>query len=540
MSFYQNENRRDQSGNLNVKSEFRIVPTSRRGLRARSSGLRLMTTISDSMPSAFGFVPFASGPNLPVQGSGTVGRLARWTGLTSSNSFIGDSIIFESKFGLVGIGTDAPTSKLTVQGMIETTLGGIKFPDGTVQTTSASGALFSVAHDSTLTGDGTISSPLGVAIPLTLVGSIAVDAIITGSNQIGGVGVRGISTTSAGVKGETTSGAGVHGFSLDSGVGVLGTSSQGIGIQGFGGTGFGFGSDGIVGQGGPATEEDGQGSAGIRGTGGEVPGKFGLGGFGVVGRGGAAAIPGTGVVGEGGGSSGTSSGGDGVEGFGGAGTERGGNGLIGGGGDAFGSGGVGGDGLVSARGSGQGSGASDGLAGRFIGQVMIDGDLDVTGTKNFKIDHPLDPENKYLVHAAIESSEVLNVYSGNVTTDLNGDAMVNLPAWFDSLNKDLRYQLTVIGTFAQAIVASEVQNNRFIIKTSAPAVKVSWQVTGVRCDAGMKTNPFTAERVKPHHEQGTYLNPEAYGQPQERSLNWTRHPQLMRKIRQTGQRAKTK
>ena len=44
--------------------------------------------------------------------------------------------------------------------------GGVKFADGTVQTTSASGALLGVAHDQTLIGGGTSASPLGVASPL--------------------------------------------------------------------------------------------------------------------------------------------------------------------------------------------------------------------------------------------------------------------------------------------------------------------------------------------------------------------------------------
>jgi hypothetical protein len=39
--------------------------------------------------------------------------------------------------GNVGIGTTSPSQKLTVAGTVESTSGGIKFPDGTVQTTAA-------------------------------------------------------------------------------------------------------------------------------------------------------------------------------------------------------------------------------------------------------------------------------------------------------------------------------------------------------------------------------------------------------------------
>ena len=46
----------------------------------------------------------------------------------------------------------------------------------------------------------------------------------------------------------------------------------------------------------------------------------------------------------------------------------------------------------------------------------------------------------------------MNVYNGNVTTDANGDATVILPDYFEALNRDFLYQLTVIGQFAQAIV----------------------------------------------------------------------------------------
>ena len=102
--------------------------------------------------SSAGFTPLAAG-SLPVMGSGTVGRLTKWVGFTSSNSVIGDTTIYEDKFGNVGIGTDSPTSKLTVAGVIEST-GGFKFPDGSVKTSAR------VIHDATLTGDGTPASPL--------------------------------------------------------------------------------------------------------------------------------------------------------------------------------------------------------------------------------------------------------------------------------------------------------------------------------------------------------------------------------------------
>ena len=122
---------------------------------------------------------------------------------------------------------------------------------------------------------------------------------------------------------------------------------------------------------------------------------------------------------------------------------------------------------------------------------------------------------------------MLNIYSGNATTDENGDAVVTLPDWFEAVNRDFRYQLTVLGTFAQAIVGDEVKNHVFKIKTNAPNVKVSWQVSGIRSDAAIRKHPFNVEADKAQCERGYYLSPEAYNQPEERGIQWARNPQLM-------------
>jgi hypothetical protein len=146
------------------------------------------------------------------------------------------------------------------------------------------------------------------------------------------------------------------------------------------------------------------------------------------------------------------------------------------------------------------------------GTVNVNGTF-TAGVKKFKIDHPLDPANKYLYHTSVESSEMMNIYTGNITTGADGLATVQLPDWFEALNKDFRYQLTVIGQFAQAIVASEISHHHFSIRTDKPNVKVSWQVTGVRHDAYAMANSIPVEVEKASADRGHYLYPEAFGQP---------------------------
>lgn len=169
-----------------------------------------------------------------------------------------------------------------------------------------------------------------------------------------------------------------------------------------------------------------------------------------------------------------------------------------------------------------GAGVSSGWAGQFLGNV------DVTGTifgpiLAVRIDHPLNPGGQFLNQAAIVSPEQLNVYSGNVTTGEDGFATVQLPAYASALSGEFRYQLTVIGQFAQAIVAKKIEAGQFVIQTDRPNVEVSWQVSGVRQDPTSRANPLVVEQAKSPAEQGLYYAPASYGAASSQSLeSWYR------------------
>jgi hypothetical protein len=291
----------------------------------------------------------------------------------------------------------------------------------------------------------------------------------------GSVGVLGESTTTAGVGvygrsagigmiGESTNSVGVFGSSASAHSGVVGVSTSGNGVYG----------------GSPYSE-----ASGVAGFNGASVGGVGVSGvcpngWGVFGR--AEITDGVGVLGQA--HSGT---------------------------------GVGGS---SDSGTGVYGGSVSGYAGFFRGQVHVTGTLS-QGGGGFEIDHPLDPANKYLCHSFVQSPDRMNVYNGNVTTDANGEASVTLPAYFETLNQDFRYQLTVIGQFAQAIVAQEIRHSLFMIKTDQPQVKVSWQVTGIRQDPWAVSNRMAAEEEKAAEDKGRYLHPELWGQPEEARVHWS-------------------
>jgi hypothetical protein len=396
-------------------------------------------------------------PSAPTSGSGTPGHLGKWI----TSSFLGDSSITEDKSGNVGIGTPSGTSTLTVGGLIETLMGGIKFPDGSIQTRAAT-----LNHDATLQGDGA-GNPLGLAVPLIFAGSVD-----------NGNGVITVTNIAAGAPAIFATG-GNSSPSIGGGSGMISLGGSGTNAPG---------GVGIVGFGGNS-------SAGSGGTGGSLIG---------------------GVAANGG------NGGDGLFAVGALGT---------------GAGKKGGRGIIAIPGGGTAS-ATTGLAGEFLGDVSISGNLS-KGGGSFKIDHPVDPANKYLYHSFVESPDMMNIYNGVISLDAAGEAIVELPEWFSALNRDFRYLLTAIGAPGPTLyIAEEVSENHFKIAGGSPRMRVSWQVTGIRQDAWANAHRIPVEQEKSAGERGYYLHPELFGQPEQKGIQWARDPEAMQRIKEVREQNK--
>ncbi len=157
-------------------------------------------------------------------------------------------------------------------------------------------------------------------------------------------------------------------------------------------------------------------------------------------------------------------------------------------------------------------------AGYFDGNIRVTGSV-VKSAGSVSIDHPSDPDNKFLQQSEIVSDNLKAVYDGNVTLDGSGSAVVQLPDYLESFCGEFRYQLTCIGGYAPVYVASKVANSRFTIAGGSPGLEVSWQITGIRKDKYALANPLEVEKKKTVSEQGKYLHPELYGFSDDRSLS---------------------
>lgn len=332
-------------------------------------------------------------------------------------------------------------------------------------------------------------------------------------NSTNGTGVRGSSSGGFGVQGTASGGTGVEGIS-SGGTAIHGTSNSSFGLDVTSGSGIGAraqntGASTLAELGTPDfavhgtnTNDPGEGTA-ISGTGGRI-GVEGIAlpnGFGID-------LTRIGVRGFAGGFSTGAQTIIGVSGFG--------QSPDGGGSrNAY--------GIYGGAQSGSSANTGYGVYGTSVGPgvnwaAYFQGNVHVMGTLTkaagaFKIDHPSDPQNKYLSHSFVESPEMLNVYSGIVRLDEQGHATVQLPAYFQDLNESFRYQLTPVGAAMRDLhIAVEVSGNTFEIGGGVAGGKVSWQVSGVRHDAAAKRHPIIVEEDKAPDHRGKFLDPEAYGQ----------------------------
>jgi trimeric autotransporter adhesin len=393
--------------------------------------------------------------------------------------------------GNVGIGTTLPTQKLTVVGTVESTAGGFKFPDGTTQTT---GALTSVAAGSGILVSGGSTPTISANFAGTGGDFGTLTNVARGNHLHDGryLSLAGGALLSNGVA--VNSGVLAYGVSaLSSGVGshaIEGISGAGVGVYGATSTGYAGLFDGRLGvanTSGNAVEII---QASGAGNGVQVlTSSVNAGVYAetfntnfataVAGRGNAANAAGVG---------GSSTAGRAVM------------------------------GLTSSGVGVYGAADPAGWAAYFSGDAAVLNNLYVSGNVfkgggAFKIDHPLDPEHKYLSHSFVESPDMKNIYDGVAVFDESGDAVITLPEWFQALNRDYRYQLTPIGAHMPLYVADELKNNSFRIAGGLRGKKVSWQITGIRQDAYANTHRIVVEEPKPDAERGQYLHPEAFNEP---------------------------
>jgi hypothetical protein len=504
---------------LRLEPNGSIAAGSRAKLNSAHTGAILFTDSQN-----FDFVSAAAN-EFAVRATGGFRFIA---GLDREGNSLGTrSMVLMPTTGNVGIGTTTPASKLTVAGMIETTSGGLKFPDGTIQLT-AGGGIAGVKAGAGLTGGGTTGMvTLGIAnggVDTTQLASNAVRASKIASSQV----VKSLN----GLKDDVTLQPGSNITMTPSGntLTIAATGGAAGLTLPYSGSGSSAHPSALF-----SVTNTGSG-AGVYSSGGGI-GVFGEGlsgvGAGVVGK----SSRGFGVYGES--SSGWGVWGQSSSDWGVYGHSTSSFGVRGYSGNNYGVAGFGGNIGVYAHNNSAGHDAYLGApccAGDFYGNVAVHGNLTKTSGA-FKIDHPLDPENKYLYHSFVESPDMMNIYNGNAVLDASGEAVVELPNWFEALNKDFRYQLTAIGAPGPNLyIAEEIHDNRFKIAGGVPGTKVSWQVTGVRKDAYAEQHRIPVEEAKPESERGTYLHPGVYRQSSEKAVQWARHPETLKQLKEAREK----
>jgi hypothetical protein len=131
--------------------------------------------------------------------------------------------------------------------------------------------------------------------------------------------------------------------------------------------------------------------------------------------------------------------------------------------------------------------------------LHVVGTVNVTSTKNFYIDHPLESkkDTHSLIHASVESPEVNNLYRGKVDL-VNGNATVNL----DTVSSMTEGTFVALNNNAQCFTTNEsdwdavkgsVDGNELTIscQNSSSTANVSWMVISNRKDIAIMESSGT-------------------------------------------------
>ncbi len=121
-------------------------------------------------------------------------------------------------------------------------------------------------------------------------------------------------------------------------------------------------------------------------------------------------------------------------------------------------------------------------------QIYSSGTL-IAKDKRFRINHPLDPENRFLVHACVEGPENAIYYRGQGELK-DGISVVKLPDYFEALALPGHRTVTLTPCCQDnepisILAATEVVNGHFKVRTSDgsnPAQRFFWEVKAVRAD----------------------------------------------------------
>ncbi len=162
------------------------------------------------------------------------------------------------------------------------------------------------------------------------------------------------------------------------------------------------------------------------------------------------------------------------------------------------------------------------------GATKINGNLFVDGTLSksagsFKIDHPLDPDNKDLYHGFVEAPRYDLIYRGTVDI-IGGHAIVDIdaasnmtPGTFEALTQNQTVVALNNLTGYSPVRSGEIVKGKFaVMSEDKDALVVAWVVVAERADAYVKSDDTDATDTNGHLIVEVDLKP---GQRQAEKLN---------------------